>query len=93
MCGGSLTSSEGSSQGHVGPAGRQVRRQSAPAAFFSAETTVRHRSRISFELAFDEVMSDMIEGLNVDDDGGADDESESFDDILDKLSSTFKRSE
>ena len=61
--------------------------------FLPRQLTVRRRSRISFELAFDEVMSDMIEGLNVDDDGGADDESESFDDILDKLSSSFRRSE
>lgn len=96
---GSMSSS---SQSNVGPSdsGRQLqhRRQSAPAALLStttdvtAETTVRRRSRISFELSFDEMMSDIIESM----DGGLDigDDDESFDDILDRISNSgsFRRS-
>eukprot|EP00984_Skeletonema_dohrnii_P025426 scaffold14590_cov151-Skeletonema_dohrnii-CCMP3373.AAC.2 len=72
---GSMSSS---SQSNAGPSdsGRQLqhRRQSAPAALLStttdvtAETAVRRRSRISFELSFDEMMSEYFGGLDVGDD-------------------------
>jgi hypothetical protein len=103
---GSITSSE--AEGSVNQpsgSGRQVqhRRQSAPAALLAgatdaaaaAETQVRRRSRISFELSFDAVMSDIIEsitegGLDV---GGDDDDDGdgSYDDFLDWLSNASTR--
>ncbi|KAL7492008.1 hypothetical protein ACHAWT_002230 [Skeletonema menzelii] len=98
--GGSLTSSQGSVGSGSGHRQFQHLRQSAPATLMSAaasvaaETTVRRKTRISFELSFDEVMSDLIESIGEGLDVGNEDES--FDDILDQISSSgdlsFRRS-
>ena len=82
----------------------QRRRQSAPAAMAAAaadaaagfaprETQVRRRSRISFELSFESMMSDVMEGVDglIFNDGGVDDEGDegfAYDDLLDRLSNS-----
>ena len=89
---GSLTSSQGNVGSGSGNRQLQHLRQSAPAdlmaaaASVAAETTVRRKSRISFELSFEEVMSDLIESIGGELDDGNEDVS--FDDILDQISSS-----
>ena len=77
----------------------QLRRQSAPAVLAIAaadasagganrEIQVLRRSRISFELSVDAIMDEIMEsmnGLNVDD---GDDDGESLDDFLDRISNS-----
>lgn len=92
---GSMTSS---AQGSAESSDRQLQhlRRSAPAALMSApfdvaaETTVRRRSRISFELSFDSMMSDIFESIEGGLDAGNNDD-ESLDDVLDRLSSSVDR--
>ena len=86
----------GSLQGSVGSGSGDRRlhhlRQSAPAALMSstaasvaAETIVQRKSCISFEVSFEEAISDLIESIGGGGEFDAGNEDESFDDILDQI--------